>query len=37
MLGLAGIGHFYLRLFDPAKVPSILLLAPRGAGAARTP
>ncbi|HEX8697160.1 MAG TPA: lanthionine synthetase LanC family protein [Longimicrobium sp.] len=38
MLGLAGIGHFYLRLFDPAKVPSILLLAPRGAEAVvRTP
>jgi lantibiotic modifying enzyme len=24
MLGLAGIGHFYLRLFDSDKVPTIL-------------
>ena len=27
MLGLAGIGHFYLRLYDSAQVPSILLLS----------
>src|SRR5262249_35833084 len=27
MLGLAGIGHFYLRLYDPAKVPSVLIVA----------
>lgn len=27
MLGLAGIGHFYLRLYDPDTVPSILLAA----------
>ena len=33
MLGLAGIGHFYLRLFAPEKVPSILLLIPRGSEA----
>jgi lantibiotic modifying enzyme len=26
MLGLAGIGHFYLRLYDSWRVPSILLL-----------
>lgn len=26
MLGLAGIGHFFLRLHDPERVPSILLL-----------
>jgi lantibiotic modifying enzyme len=26
MLGLAGIGHFYLRLFDSVRVPSILLV-----------
>lgn len=33
MLGLAGIGHFYLRLHDPVQVPSALLLVPRsGAG-----
>ncbi len=32
MLGLAGIGHFYLRLYDSVRVPSILLLR---AGAAR--
>lgn len=25
MLGTAGIGHFYLRLYDPRKVPTILL------------
>jgi lantibiotic biosynthesis protein len=31
MLGAAGIGHFYLRLHDPAGVPSVLLPAPRGA------
>jgi lantibiotic modifying enzyme len=28
MLGLAGIGHFYLRLYDPARFPSVLLLTP---------
>ncbi|WP_296616901.1 lanthionine synthetase LanC family protein [Sphingomonas sp.] len=28
MLGLAGTGYFYLRVFDPAQVPSILLVAP---------
>lgn len=28
MLGLAGIGHFYLRLFDSAKTPSILIVTP---------
>ncbi len=28
MLGTAGIGHFYLRLVDPFKVPSILLTNP---------
>jgi lantibiotic modifying enzyme len=26
MLGTAGIGHFYLRLYDSAAVPSVLLL-----------
>jgi lantibiotic modifying enzyme len=26
MLGTAGIGHFYLRLYDAAAVPSVLLL-----------
>jgi lantibiotic biosynthesis protein len=31
MLGIAGIGHFYLRLYDPRTAPSILLLVPRGA------
>jgi type 2 lantibiotic biosynthesis protein LanM len=25
MLGLAGIGHFYLRLADPSRIPSVLL------------
>jgi lantibiotic modifying enzyme len=33
MLGLAGIGHFYLRLYDPKAAPSVLLLVPRGAEA----
>ena len=28
MLGLAGIGHFYLRLYDPTKVPSVLIVGP---------
>jgi lantibiotic modifying enzyme len=28
MLGLAGIGYFYLRLYDPAVVPSILMIRP---------
>ena len=29
MLGLAGIGHFYLRLYDSEKVSSVLLPQPR--------
>jgi lantibiotic modifying enzyme len=29
MLGLAGIGHFFLRLYDSQKIPSILLLRPQ--------
>jgi len=28
MLGLAGIGYFYLRLHDPARVPSVLIVGP---------
>lgn len=28
MLGLAGIGYFYLRLYDPARTPSVLLVTP---------
>src|SRR5262249_627776 len=28
MLGLAGIGYFYLRLHDPDRVPCILIVAP---------
>lgn len=28
MLGLAGIGYFYLRLFDPQRTPSVLLVGP---------
>ncbi|HEU4560532.1 MAG TPA: lanthionine synthetase LanC family protein [Longimicrobium sp.] len=31
MLGLAGIGYFYLRLYDPAGVPSVLLVTPEPA------
>jgi class II lanthipeptide synthase len=34
MLGLAGIGHFYLRLHDPARTSSVLMVSP--AGDART-
>lgn len=29
MLGLAGIGHFFLRLYDPAQVRGVLLLRPQ--------
>jgi len=29
MLGLSGIGYFYLRLHDPANVPSVLILLPK--------
>ncbi|MFL6331848.1 MAG: T3SS effector HopA1 family protein [Pyrinomonadaceae bacterium] len=28
LLGLAGIGHFYLRLQDPVGVPSVLIILP---------
>ncbi len=28
MLGTAGIGYFFLRLYDPARVPSILIVRP---------
>jgi lantibiotic modifying enzyme len=28
MLGLAGIGYFYLRLYDSTTVPSVLLVRP---------
>jgi len=31
VLGLAGIGHFFLRLYDSEKVPSLLLLRPQHA------
>ena len=31
MLGLAGIGYFYLRLYDPVGVPSVLIVRPRAA------
>ena len=27
MIGLAGIGYFYLRLYDPTKIPSLLLVS----------
>lgn len=29
MLGLSGIGYFYLRLYDPVSISSLLLVAPR--------
>ena len=28
MLGLAGIGYFHLRLYEPEKVPSVLIVSP---------
>jgi lantibiotic modifying enzyme len=28
MLGLAGIGYFYLRLYDPIHTPSLLMVIP---------
>ena len=28
LLGLAGIGHFYLRLHDADRIPSILIITP---------
>jgi lantibiotic modifying enzyme len=28
MLGLAGIGYFYLRLHDPEGIPSVLIIRP---------
>jgi len=28
MIGLAGIGYFYLRLYDPVAVPSVLIMQP---------
>lgn len=28
MLGLAGTGHFYLRLYDSLQVPSVLIVMP---------
>lgn len=36
MLGLSGIGHFYLRLYDPEAVPSVLLVTPPRARATET-
>jgi lantibiotic biosynthesis protein len=29
MLGLAGIGHFFLRLHDPALTPSVVMIGPK--------
>jgi type 2 lantibiotic biosynthesis protein LanM len=31
LLGLAGIGYFYLRMFDPEAFPSVLMVHPRSA------
>jgi lantibiotic modifying enzyme len=31
LTGLAGIGHFYLRLADPETVPSVLILSGQAA------
>ncbi len=35
MLGLAGIGYFYLRLYDPVKIPPLVILLPQAGLAAR--
>jgi len=35
MLGLAGIGYFYLRLYDPASTPSVLIIRPSEPASAR--
>jgi lantibiotic modifying enzyme len=35
MLGLAGLGYFYLRLYDPATVPSALLICPQPDGGSK--
>ena len=29
MLGLAGIGYFFLRLYDPKAIPSVLIITPK--------
>jgi type 2 lantibiotic biosynthesis protein LanM len=36
LLGLAGIGYFYLRLHDPATIPSVLLILPKAEALAST-
>jgi type 2 lantibiotic biosynthesis protein LanM len=36
MLGLAGIGYFYLRLYDPENVPSVLIVGPSSGPRRRT-
>jgi lantibiotic biosynthesis protein len=33
LVGLAGIGYFYLRLYDPVDVPSVLIIRPPAAEA----
>jgi lantibiotic modifying enzyme len=35
LLGLAGIGYFFLRLHDPMMVPSILIAVPKAEKASR--
>lgn len=37
MLGIAGIGHFYLRLYDAENIPSILIPRPRRIAEPRSP
>lgn len=36
MLGIAGVGYFYLRLFDPLKIPPILIILPEEENAKRS-
>ena len=37
MLGIAGIGYFYLRLFDPLKIPPVLIILPQEENAKKEP
>jgi hypothetical protein len=36
MLGLSGIGHFFLRLFDSRSIPTVMMPAAQPSGYARS-
>jgi lantibiotic modifying enzyme len=36
MLGLAGIGYFYLRLYDPERIPSVLIVIRKSSAALKS-